>query len=284
LTNSIGMKLMPIAIGEFDMGTEASYTLTAGYERSLGPERPQHHVKMTHPYYLGAHEVTVAQFRQFAEATHYQTTAEKTGKGSHIFSSQGGFEFRKELNWKTPGIEQGDDHPVVQVSWDDAVAFCNWLSEKEKVVYRLPTEAEWEYACRAGTTSPWSFGSFNSFARSANVADVRVLQKYGQYGVAALWDDGHLFSAPVGSYLPNPFGLYDMHGNVWEWCADWYDPVYYSYSESADPTGPRKGKMRVQRSGSFLHHHDDLRSNHRDGGEPDQTQSHLGFRVAREMK
>jgi formylglycine-generating enzyme required for sulfatase activity len=285
LTDSVGIKLMPIPPGEFDMGTPDEFELWGGYQRDISDERPQHHVRLTRAYYLSAHEVTVGQFRQFVDSTAYRTTAEKSGQGGmHLFVSASRYEARPELNWRNPGFPQDDTHPVVQVSWDDAMAFCKWLSEKEGAIYRLPSEAEWEYACRAGIPAYWSFGSTNWFCgHTANVADASLKAAYGRYNVAGVWNDGFVYSAPVGSLLPNGFGLYDMHGNVYEWCSDWYNPVYYSISEEVDPAGPQMGKNHVQRSGSFFLHNAESRSADRDSGPPDQAQSHLGFRVVREI-
>src|SRR5262249_13074923 len=150
--------------------------------------------------------------------------------------------------------------------------------------YRLPTEAEWEYACRAGSTTGWSFGDNPYFLKwCANTADRGLIKVYGTYGAANDWTDGFNFTAPVGSYLPNAFGLYDVHGNVFEWCADWYHEKFYSTSEVDDPQGPKSGTLRVQRSASFFYDGVDSRSSYRDLGPPDQVQSHLGFRVVREI-
>jgi formylglycine-generating enzyme required for sulfatase activity len=253
----------------------------------LDDEKPQHLARITRAFYLGAHEVTVGQFRQFVDETAFKTIAETSGKGgTHIRSAASGFVQDPRLNWRNPGFESDERYPVVQVSWDDCVAFCTWLSEKEGARYRLPTEAEWEFACRAGSSTTWSFGDVHGTIQwSANVADRRLQAAVpDNYDVAAIWDDGYAWPSPVGSFLPNALGLYDMHGNVFEWCSDWYDPVYYSYAEADDPQGPKTGTNRIQRSGSCLMHYDDTRSSHRDYGPPAQVQSQLGFRVVREIR
>ncbi len=285
IVNSIGMKLTPIPAGEFMMGSPASFKLPDGYERDFESEQPQHPVRISKPFYLAAHEVTVRQFRAFVDETGYRTTAETSGLGGeHIFESQKGYEARPGLNWKSPGFEQTDDHPVVQVSWHDAVAFCDWLGKKENAVYRLPTEAEWEYACRAGSTTTFSFGEYQYFLKwCGNGADNGLRQFYGQYPVADVASDGFTFTAPVGSYLPNAFGLYDMHGNVLEWCSDWFGQTYYAMHVELDPSGPASGTTRVQRGGAWTVHGIDTRSSYRDLGPPDQAQSALGFRVARDI-
>jgi len=231
---------------------------------------------------MGRYEVTVAQFRQFAEASGYRTTAETSGRGgSHIFVYREGFVDRPELNWKNPGFPQQDNHPVVQVSWTDAQAYCEWLSKKEHARYRLPTEAEWEYACRAGTTTAYYHGTGNWSVKCSNVPDAESIKVYGQFDGMTSNSDGYAYTAPVGSYVPNGFGLFDMHGNVREWCSDWYGDKYYANSPADDPQGPTEGRDRGQRGGGCLA--GPAASHWRDVGPPDQTQSHLGFRVVREI-
>src|SRR5262249_8420067 len=123
-------------------------------------ETPQHLVKLTKPYRIAAHEVTVAQFRQFVEAAKYKTDAEKDGQGGQVIDrKRNAFVHDRKTSWRNPGPYQArDDHPVTQVSWNDAEAFCKWLSDREDVKYRLPTEAEWEFACRGGSAGRYSFG------------------------------------------------------------------------------------------------------------------------------
>ena len=149
------------------------------------------------------------------------------------------------------------------MSWNDAVEFCRKLSAQEGEEYRLPTEAEWEYACRAGTTTAYSFGD-----------DVSLLGEYA-------WHRGNMVNAThtVGEKLPNPWGLYDMHGNVWEWCQDW--AAYGSENELIDPTGPASGERRVLRGGSFDLLPMIVRSANRDNNRPVGRTSSAGFRVAR---
>ena len=173
----------------------------------------------------------------------------------------------------------------MQLTWNDAVAFCRWLSEKEQATYRLPTEAEWEYACRAGNPRPWSKGENYEYVNAiANIADQAIREHYVVYAVATEWNDTYPFSAPIEKFQPNLFGLFDMHGNAFEWCADWFDGQYYAGSPGVDPKGPESGKGRVQRGGSFLHHVDDSRSAHRDSGAPDEATSCVGFRILRTIE
>jgi len=289
ITNSIGMKLVPIPAGEFMMGSGRSaaeiarlFKLKAEY---FEDEHPQHRVKITKPFYLGAHEVTVGQFREFISATAYKTDAEKDGEGGQGYdASTNNLKGRKpKYNWRSTGWSRTDAHPVVNVSWNDAVAFCRWLSRSEGKTYRLPTEAEWEYACRAGTGSLFSNGDDpESLTRVGNVADATFKRKKmsrSYWGIEA--SDSVIFSAPVGKYAPNAFGLYDMHGNVWEWCQDWYGKDYYGQSPLEDPPGASTGKTRVLRGGSWYSVPDYVRSEHRYGSAPDDRDCYIGFRLSR---
>lgn len=231
--NSIGMPLVLIPAGEFVMG----------YAEGESDEKPAHRVQITRPFWLGRCEVTVGQFRKFVEDSNYDVDARR----------------QNDL------ASQADDHPMVNVSWNDSKAFCDWLSKKETKKYRLPSEAEWEYACRAGTQTTWSFGN--------NEGDL------GTYA----WFAGNSARRPhaVGQKQPNPWGLYDMHGNVWEWCGDWYDGGYYASSPAEDPTGPKSKAHRIRRGGFFDDVARSTRSARRLSDLPDLRYSYLGFRVAR---
>jgi formylglycine-generating enzyme required for sulfatase activity len=193
ITNSIGMELVLIPAGEYLMGSPE------GDKDALDREHPQHRVRITRPFYLSATEVTRGQFRRFVDETAYRTEAERDGKGGYGWNEEKKtFEQNRRYNWQSPGLEQTDDHPVVNLSWNDAVAFCEWLSRKEGVTYRLPTEAEWEYACRAGTTTRYSFGDDEA--------------SLGEFA----WFEGNSNRAthPVGQKSRNHWGLHDMYGNV----------------------------------------------------------------------
>lgn len=164
-------------------------------------------------------------------------------------------------------INRWGNLPVIYVSWNDATAYCEWLSGQTDKKYRLPTEAEWEYACRAGTTTKYSFGDSSS-----------DLDSYG-------W---HSFNSDrktheVGTKKPNPWDLHDMHGNVWEWCADWYEEKYYATSPANNPQGPSSGKFRVLRGGSRDDIHASLRSATRSRLTPEYTVLFSGFRVCRSV-
>ena len=271
MINSIGMKLTLIPSGEFEMGSSAQFIgenesrKSAGmYWYHFGSEGPQHHITFAQPFYLGVCHVTVAQFRAFVNETGYKTDAEKDGKGGRVFNGGINWAQERELNWHNPGFAQDDNHPVVQVSWNDATAFCDWLVRKEGKPYCLPTEARWEYACRAGSMARWCFGD-----------DESRLDDYAWRTTGAFKVQMH----PVGQKKPNAWGLYDMHGNAWAWCADRYDERYYSASPASDPKGPSSGSDRVVRGGSWGFQSVLARSASRFGFAPDFRLPIGGFRV-----
>ncbi len=265
LGGGVKMKLVLIPSGEFKMGsgesaedTAAFFNKTYGVELRYAivfkDEHPQHRVRITKPFYLGTYHVTRGQFRQFVADAAYKTDAEKGEKpGAWGWDpDKKEFGFNEKYSWRNAGFEQTDEHPVVNVSWNDAVAFCKWLSRKEGKTYRLPTEAEWEYACRAGTTTRYYSGDDpETLAKVGNVADAAAKAKFPAWDFTIKANDGYVFTAPVGKFKPNAFGLYDMHGNAWQWCADWYEAEYYAASPADDPTGPDSGVVRVLRGGSW---------------------------------
>ena len=168
-------------------------------------------------------------------------------------------------------VKEGPDYPASYVSWDDAVAYCKKLSEKEGKTYRLPTEAEWEYACRAGTQTTRSFGN-----------DEKVLGDYAWYAKNA-YDIDEKYAHQVGLKKPNAFGLYDMHGNALEWCHDYYEEDYYQQSPINDPLGPASGSLRVLRGGSWGNLTRRTRSAFRFWVDPDRFSRSGGFRLVREL-
>ena len=269
LTSSNGMTFVWIRAGEFMMGPSA-------YEEGRMPDETRHRVRITRAFYLSAFEVTVRQFRQFAEETGYRTDLEIL-RSADSSGATGRKEFTPGPTWRDPEFPQGDDHPVVCVSWNDAVAFCRWLSEKEGRDYRLPTEAEWEYACRAGTTTSFSCG--DSVAELNEVANVVPLIPKANGGVE-LGKRAYPCTSPVGAFPPNAFGLYDMHGNAAEWCADWY-AAYGGETPQDDPHGPDAGRYRIIRGGSYGLSAHFARSAHRTHGVPVCGNIWTGFRLAR---
>jgi formylglycine-generating enzyme required for sulfatase activity len=301
ITNSIGMKLVLVPAGEFQMGADESqastfkafpYTAAAWLEG----ERPRHRVRITRPFYMGACEVTVEQFLKFYDAagrTMGEVKDIPTGWGYD--PDQPDRARRQVLPW-APGWERIDDHPIALVSWNDADAFCQWLSRQEGKTYRLPTEAEWEYACRAGTSTRfWCGNDPDELSRIANVPDREMKNLWPGSWTLEIRDgkqtqnripfpfvdgtDGYALSAPVGNYPPNSFGLCDMHGNVGEWCRDWYDANYYAQSPVDDPPGPATGSQRVLRGGGWRSYPLQARSAYRSGIAATYRDNQLGFRV-----
>jgi uncharacterized protein (TIGR02996 family) len=253
-TNSLGMRFVLIPAGTFLMGSPDD----EGFRGD--DEGPVHEVEITRPFYLGVHPVTQAQWQAVM------------GSNPSYFSaaSHGGCSV-KGLNT--------DDFPVERVSWNDATVFLKALSalKKERESgrnYRLPTEAEWEYSCRGGASSYQTFHFGNSLCSTqANIA--------GNFPYGGAENGPNLGrTCEVGSYPPNGFGLYDMHGNVKEWCADWYDEHYYASSPRCDPQGPVKGAARVFRGGSRYSPGWECRSACRSRCWPDFRRDSVGFRVA----
>ncbi len=250
ITNSIGMELALIPPGKFLMGSPES-------EIEREADEQQHEVVITKPFHMGVHEVTQGQYQKVI------------GKNPAFFN---------------PGGGGSPDHPVEQVLWRDAVEFCSRLSglEEEKKAgrtYRLPTEAEWEYACRAGGSTVFHFGA----ALSSKQANFNGAFPYG----AAANGPYLAKTAKAGSYPANAFGLHDMHGNVWEWCSDWYDENYYKNSPREDPQGPPAGVLptgfkdfyRVARGGCWLDEARGCRAAYRFRFMPSDPYRLVGFRV-----
>jgi len=318
ITNSIGMKLALIPPGEFLMGSskeEVDGVLKAFPEvegQWFDNESPKHRVRITKPFYLGVYEITVGQFRRFVEESGYKAEAERDGEGGWGWNEVlGRLERDPKYSWRDPGFAQMDDHPVVNVHWKDAVRFCNWLGHKEGLQpcyestgekdtfrdlegegqefdawrlvadangYRLPTEAEWEYACRSGTTTWYSFGDdCEGLARVGNVPDAALKEKMSGRRWTIQARDGYVFTSPVGQFQANTFGLYDMHGNVCEWCADRYEN--YTSSAVDDPQGPSEGVGRAFRGGSWNDAAWSCRAADRSRFEPRWRWDDLGFRV-----
>lgn len=302
IKNSLGMSFVLIPAGEFMMGSDETAESLAKaypqYERKrfldLGDEAPVHKVRITRPFFMEQHEVTVGQFRRFLEASGYRPESEADGTGAYGYNPDydpaksvrgDAFEGRDpRYSWRNPGFPQGEDHPVVNVTWNDAAALAQWLSEKEGKTYRLPTEAEWEYAARAGTRTRYHSGDDpQSLLAVANVFDADAKANWQRWKDFALTGkDGFAFTAPVGSFAPNTLQLYDMHGNVWEWCADWHGDNYYSTSPVNDPQGPASGNVRVRRGGSWHTWPFYARSSFRNWNAPDTRYTLVGIRLVRE--
>jgi len=292
-----GIEFVLIPSGEFVMGSPPSEPVRLSFE-------DQHRVKIPRPFYLGKYEVTRGQFAAFIRETGYKcdyskgryeplsdefpSTPDSSWKegegwvtnpghqwkgGSDVFlpGHHGVVIFDEDASWENPGFEQTDDHPVVCVNRDDALAFCR------RVGGRLPTEAEWEYACRAGTTTAFPWGEDPAGGEGwCNIQDQMAMKIFPEWKDAATWSDGYVYTAPVGSFKPNAWGLYDMVGNVTEWCSDEVGSVAGAKS---DPQGTVK-KYFVIRGGAWCNPPDACRSAFSwsmDGVERINTN---GFRVA----
>jgi formylglycine-generating enzyme len=288
VTNSIGMTLRLIPVGEFMMGSDATDPDASDDEfvdKAAG-KKEKHRVRITKPFYLGIHEVTRGQFRRFVDDSGYRTEAERDGEGGGGWNEETKkFEQNPRYTWQNAGFDQTDEHPVVNVSWNDAVAMAKWLSQKEGKTYRLPTEAEWEYACRARTTTRYSSGDDpEGLAAVGNVADGTLKANIpGWESPTITARDGAVYTAPVGRYNANAWGLFDMHGNVCEWCSDWYAEDYYKRSPVDDPQNTDAASLRMSRGGGWFVEPRDARSALRTRGLPGNRFSLLGFRLAREQ-
>jgi len=258
-SDALGHAWTLIPAGAFRMGSPA--------EVGKADERPQQRVELSHPFLMGTTPVTVGQFRRFVKASGYRTTAE-FGAGAWVWNGVNDWVQKGTANWLNPGFPQTDDHPVVCVSWNDAQAYCAWLGKQSGGAYRLPTEAEFEYVQRAGTSTPWFFG-----------ADPKGFEAYGW--PQDLTPQGFP-THPVGQKRANPWGLHDLVGNVWQWCSDWYGEQSYTSALALNPRGPAAGGARVNRGG-MGDNPESWRSAMRDSLSPESNYSNQGFRVVREL-
>jgi len=276
---------------------QMGFTHYADFE--VDDEQPQHRVAISRDFYMGVHEVTLNQFLQYynADKANHKTDAEKDGEGGFGYDGSK-FEQKPEYvawntGWNKP-VAQYMNHPVVNVSWNDSVQFCSWLTKKERAAgrignnqeYKLPTEAQWEYACRGGSnrSQQFSFGdSVSSLVKYANVGDLTAKKRFGEnWSSNHELEDGFAFTSPVGSYPANGFGLYDMHGNVAEWCQDDYDESAYGKRKGTtrDPVISSEGSDRVNRGGSWYFAPVICRSAFRYWDSPGIRGDYLGFRVS----
>jgi formylglycine-generating enzyme required for sulfatase activity len=240
----------------------------------------EHAVTLSADFYLAVTPVTRGQFAAFVKDTNHKTEPEKNGKGGGWDDAKKDWVADGKHSWRDPGFAQTDEHPVVIVSWVDAVAFCKWLSAKDGKEYVLPTEAQWEFACRAGSRTRFSFGDDREeMAKHGNVADATFRKITGKtWGIKN--SDGHAFTAPVGLYQKNAFGLQDMHGNVMQWCSDVY--ADFTKDPAADPQGPaaKPDSQRVIRGGCWRNDPDHGRSASRYKAVPTVGGVSVGFRLA----
>ena len=260
-TNSFGMQFVRIEPGTFTMGSENAALpdeLTDGKSHLRDgdwDEKPVHQVTLTTPFYIGIFQVTNAQYEEFQPAHNELRGLPNMGSQASPYT----------------GFSQDDDEAVVFVDWHDATRFCEWLSEKEGIPYRLPTEAEWEYVCRAGTTTHFHTGDTLPSEFHKNVGE----SWYPDAGRSRGAEE--VMPLHVGQTPPNAWGVYDMHGNVEEWCQDWYG-VYEPHPQ-ADPVGAETGLYRVTRGGSHSTLLCYLRSANRMAAVPEDKHWYIGFRV-----
>lgn len=278
------MEFVLVPAGEFMMGSRLSpkevvqkLGLKAN-EYQFADEHPRHPVRITEPFYLGKYEVTVEQFEAFVEHGGYKTDAERDG-WAYAYS---GTKWTKVagVSWLRSAYPQERNHPVVCVSWNDAAAFCRWLNSEGEERCALPTEAEWEYTCRAGTTTLYCWSDDpNDGEGRCNGAGLEFKENnpHIKEWVGFGWRDRFPVTAPVGSLEPNQLGLHDMHGNTWEWCQDWYGK--YSGGHAVDPKGPISGKGHVVRGGSWSYGPLHLRAACRLMGANSSRNHRTGFRV-----
>lgn len=222
-----GIDLVYVRGGSFEMGSE----------KGESDEKPMHTITLSN-YFIGKYEVTVGQFRKFIAATGYKTSADING-GSYLWNGSQ-WKLQPGINWEYDALgfkrpETEENHPVIHVSWTDALEYTKWLSSVTGKAFRLPTEAEWEFAARGGMSSNgYTFAGSNDINQVAWSLDNKSNQTF-----------------PVGKKQPNELGIYDMTGNVWEWCNDWYDADYYAKSPSTNPQGSKSGLFKVIRGGSW---------------------------------
>jgi sulfatase modifying factor 1 len=281
-SNHLQMRFISLPPGEFEMGLELDPADAArrfgGEPNWYDREQPRHHVTLTRGFSLGTTHVTRGQFATFVRETGYRTTAEQTGIGQ----AWNGSKFAKTpgIHWRNTRFAQTDDHPVVCISAADAEAFCVWLRGEEHRLYRLPSEAEWEYASRAGQPGAFIWGDDPDVGVGwANACDLSGKMQYPDW-TTFNWNDGHVFTSPVASFQPNAWGLYDMAGNAWEWMRDIYTP--YSPDPAIDPIcEPVIGadNKRVLRGGSWFGAPLSCRHAYRSQINPAYSGSNVGFRV-----
>ena len=277
LGGNVSLKLVLIPAGKFVMGSPEG-------EINRKKDELQHEVTISKPFYMSIHLVTVDQFAAFMKDSGYRTDAEKEGSSNGIELKDGKLGNRKMngASWRDPSFDQKGDHPVVQVSWNDAKAFCEWLSKNRGLTAMLPTEAQWEYACRAGAKTAWPWGENPddgiSWANCADQSLKKVLYNNGDAVKFFNWDDGVVFTSPAGSFRPNAFGLFDMIGNAAHWCLDRYGD--YGAGAVVDPTGAPTGMARVVRGGSWNNYNPwNCRSAARYRFAPNFRNERYGFRI-----
>jgi formylglycine-generating enzyme required for sulfatase activity len=238
---------------------------------------------------MGQTEVTIRQFKAFVDATGYVTDAERMGASEIENSTANGWISTKGVTWRCNSLGQPADAsqwnlPVTFVSWNDAVAYCEWLSAFSGKPYRLPTEAEWEYAAGNGSKhTEYSWGNgLPQGKKGGNIYDLTKMSVHPTSAFSINYTDGFVYASPVGFFSPNELGLFDMSGNVGEWCSDWYFEVY-AVQETRDPKGPTEGVYRVIRGGTWNQRLYRSKTVYREAERPLIHNAGLGFRIVRSV-
>ncbi|MFC1805413.1 bifunctional serine/threonine-protein kinase/formylglycine-generating enzyme family protein [Planctomycetota bacterium] len=280
LGNEVQITMVLVPPGEFEMGSSLSakdvHERFGGDLKWYQVEWPLHRVRLTRAFYMSETEVTVDQFAEFVRQAAYRTDAEKRGKAWTW--KDGKYGWHEGATWREPYFPQSEQHPASCVSWNDAVAFCKWLSKKTGKEYALPTEAQWEFACRAGSAGLYPWGDRPEDAQGkASIAGDEDGWPVPYKGVK----DGHRFTSPAGSFEANAFGLRDMIGNLWEWCQDWNGNRSVTETPRVEPTGSATGRKRVLRGGAWHDGPGYSRCSVRTAFPPDMVGLYYGFRVCR---
>ena len=285
LGHGVTIKFVLIPAGKFVMGSSLieqesvkSLAEKAGLKGlDLTDEGPQHEVTISKPFYFASCHVTKRQFAAFVDDSGYKTDAETAG---NAVAWQGGrWAETKGVSWQRAGFNQTDERPVVCISHNDAVAFCRWLGKKHGKQVTLPSEAQFEYSCRAGTTTAYCWGDDPAKGEGwCNIADKAFSAEFHTVPLNG-WNDGYPFTSPVGTFKANAFGLHDMCGNTWQWCSDWYEKAYYAMSPPLDPQGSATKQYRVLRGGSWFTAFWFSRSASRERFVPSSRGTDTGFRV-----
>jgi len=267
---SLGPEMVWIPAGRFRMGD-----IQGG---GGGDEKPVHEVSVAR-FAMGRYEVTVGEFGRFVKATGYKTEGEK-GIGCYVYKDHS-WDYLEDANWRNPYFSQKKDHPVVCVSWNDAVAYAQWLSERTGQKYRLPTEAEWEYAARAKTETARYWGNDPDEAcRYGNVHDKTSKKENDFSWTHHNCTDGYAKTAPVGHFESNNFGLFDMLGNVWEWTCSKYENKYQG--EEKQCVGNKNStSLGVIRGNAWHGSPRVVRAAYRPGNSHDHRSGSVGFRLVR---
>jgi sulfatase modifying factor 1 len=315
MRNALTGCCVPVIAGLWTLGCSSSeptesmvlvkggtFLMGDAYEAGDPDERPAHEVTVD-DFHVFRYPVTRGEFREFVETTGYLTTAETEGGIRVYVAAENKLEVRDDASWRDPGYRQEEDHPVVGVSWFDAVRYCNWRSERDGLRpcyrieadgvrcdftadgYRLPTEAEFEYALRCcGKNRKYPWGDGDPMVEGTPIANIKDETAHQKKGWKKFWEgyeDGYVFTSPVSALASNELGLHDMGGNVYQWCWDWFDEGYYSAGITMNPRGPESGEKRSARSSGFGCPIYRSRASNRGAAVPSNSFENTGFRLAR---